>query len=101
MSNTNFYSDSFTIPEKLSIDEISLDGNLVAIRASTANLAARCPLCKQHSRSACQRPKPMILQRFLKDYSTEGGAVFHHLILRDRRTNSLRKDSKDAPTPGR
>jgi transposase len=49
MPSTVLYSDSFTIPEELHVEEISFDGDLVTIYASTANLAAECPLCEQPS----------------------------------------------------
>jgi len=48
--NTNPYSGSFTIPEQLHAHELSFDGDLVTIHASTENPAAKCPLCKQPSR---------------------------------------------------
>ncbi len=45
MPNTDPYRASFTIPENLRVDELSFEGDLVTIHASTANLEARCPLC--------------------------------------------------------
>lgn len=50
MPSTHLYSDSFTIPEQLHVDEVSFDGDLVTIHASTADPAAECPLCEQPSR---------------------------------------------------
>jgi len=50
MPSTALYSDSFTNPEELHVDEISFDGDLVTIYAATANTAAKCPLCEQPSR---------------------------------------------------
>ena len=44
------YRASFSIPNRLHIDELSFDGESVTIRASTDDLAARCPLCGQPSR---------------------------------------------------
>ncbi len=50
MPNTHLYSDSFTIPEQLHVEEISFDEDLVTIYASAANPVAECPVCKQPSR---------------------------------------------------
>lgn len=50
MTSTDLYSDSFTIPEQLHVAKISFDGDLVTIYATTANYAAKCPLCEQLSR---------------------------------------------------
>jgi hypothetical protein len=50
MPNTDPYHAIFTIPEKLHVDELSFDGNLVTIHASTGNPAAECPCCEQPSR---------------------------------------------------
>lgn len=50
MPSTHLYSDSFTIPEQLHVDEISFEGNLLIIYASTASPVAVCPLCEQPSR---------------------------------------------------
>ncbi|MBA3389765.1 MAG: ISL3 family transposase [Rubrobacter sp.] len=49
MPSADLYSDSFTIPEELHVEEISFDGDLATIYASTANLVAECPLCEQPS----------------------------------------------------
>jgi transposase len=50
MLNTNPYGGSFTIPKQLHVDELSFTADLLTIYASTTNLAAECPLCKQPSR---------------------------------------------------
>jgi transposase len=50
MPNMNPYGGSFTIPEQLHVDELSFDGDLLTIHASTDNPAAQCPCCGQASR---------------------------------------------------
>ena len=50
MPNTHPNGGSFTIPDRLHLDGISLDGDLATIHASTGNRAARCPLCGRPSR---------------------------------------------------
>ena len=50
MIDTAPYRASFSIPNRLHVDELSFDGESVTIRASTDDLAARCPLCGQSSR---------------------------------------------------
>jgi transposase len=49
MLNTAPNRSSFTIPEGLHVEELSFDGDLVTIYASTEGPAAECPLCKQPS----------------------------------------------------
>ena len=50
MPNTDPYRASFTIPEKLHVDELSFDAESVTIHASTENPTAECPLCGRPSR---------------------------------------------------
>ena len=50
MPNTDPYRASFTIPQELRVDELSFDGDLVTIHASTGEAVAECPLCEQTSR---------------------------------------------------
>jgi transposase len=50
MSNMHPYLGSFTIPEELHVDELSFEGDLVTVYASTASPAAECPLCGHSSR---------------------------------------------------
>ena len=50
MPNTDPYGGSFTIPKQLHVDELSFTADLLTIYASTTNLAAECPLCRQPSR---------------------------------------------------
>ncbi len=50
MIDTAPYRASFSIPNRLHVDELSFDGESVTIRASTDDLEARCPLCGRPSR---------------------------------------------------
>src|SRR5215217_4451996 len=50
MPNTDPYGVSFTIPKQLHVDELSFTADLLTIYASTTNLAAECPVCRQPSR---------------------------------------------------
>ncbi|MDQ3182499.1 MAG: ISL3 family transposase [Actinomycetota bacterium] len=50
MPNADPYSGSFTVPDRLHVDLISFDGDLVTIHASTEGPAAECPLCERPSR---------------------------------------------------
>lgn len=50
MPNTHPNGGGFTIPDRLRLDGLSFDGDLVTIRASTGNRAAGCPLCGRPSR---------------------------------------------------
>ena len=50
MPNTDPYDVSFTIPKQLHVDELSFTADLLILYASTTNLAAECPLCRQPSR---------------------------------------------------
>jgi transposase len=50
MPSTDLYSDSFTIPEQLHVEEISFEEDLLTIYASTVSPVAVCPLCEQPSR---------------------------------------------------
>lgn len=49
MPSTHLYSDSFTIPEQLHVEEISFEKDLLTIYASTVSPVAVCPLCEQPS----------------------------------------------------
>jgi hypothetical protein len=51
MLKTDPYDVSFTIPKQLDVDELSFTADLLTIYASTTNLAAERPLCRQPSRS--------------------------------------------------
>lgn len=50
MLNPDSYRASFTIPEKLHVDGLTFDQDLVTIHASTESLTAKCPLCGHPSR---------------------------------------------------
>jgi transposase len=50
MLDTVSYRPNFSIPEELRVEEISFDGALVTVRASTEGPEARCPLCERPSR---------------------------------------------------
>jgi hypothetical protein len=50
MPNADSYGVSFTIPKQLHVYELSFTADLLTIYASTTNLAAECPLCRQSSR---------------------------------------------------
>ncbi len=47
MPNTAPYDANFTVPQRLHVDRLSFTRGLVTIYASTTNLTAECPLCKQ------------------------------------------------------
>jgi transposase len=47
MPNSAPYDANFTVPERLHVDRLSFTRGLVTIYASTTNLTAECPLCKQ------------------------------------------------------
>jgi hypothetical protein len=49
MLNTAPNRPSFTIPYGLHVEELSFDGDLLTIYASTEGPAAECPLCKRPS----------------------------------------------------
>jgi hypothetical protein len=50
MPNTTPYDANFTVPQRLHVCRLSFTGGLVTIYASTTNLTAEWPLCKQLSR---------------------------------------------------
>lgn len=50
MPSTHLYSDSFTIPDQLHVEEISFKEDLLTIYTSTVSPVAVCPLCERPSR---------------------------------------------------
>ncbi len=45
MSNSDPYSYSFTVPEQLHVDALSVDGDLLTISGCIRGSEARCPVC--------------------------------------------------------
>ncbi len=50
MPNTDPYNGSFTIPDRLHVDALSFDGDLLTISGGVRGSQARCPVCGETSR---------------------------------------------------